>query len=377
MIQNQKFMLQVEGWRGISHSYALVNQFQLLHWHKSDYVAVKHIDVPFLMAHWSASTNSAGFNSQDLEIINGTNEFEPNGIYKIYAPFELKAHEHLPTLTFGVTEFGFSNNAFTQEAVTLYKNAGGKIHTPSNWSKSRMVANGVDDSMIHVIPHAADSNYFHPLPQSILEEQRKVLGYKQDDVVLLNVGGHLWNKGLDVLIKAFSVARKTNKNLKLLLKDQRSTYLMSSDDFVKNTLAEVNDLEALNDGSINILMGHLNLSQLNAAYNVADYYLTPYRAEGFNLPALEAATAGTSVIATAGGATDDFLVDACHLKVQGRFIENALLKDDLPVNAYFEPDLDHLITLLTNCSRKLGPVLPGHLASWDDASASLVDVLKL
>ena len=370
-------MLQVEGWRGISHSYALVNQFQLLHWHKSDYVAVKHIDVPFLMAHWSASTNPAGFNSQDLAIINSAKEFEPHGIYKIYAPFELKAHEHLPTLTYAVTEFGFSNNAFTQEAVTLYKNAGGKIHTPSNWSKSRMVANGVDDSMIHVIPHAADSNYFHPLPQSTLEEQRKVLGYKQDDVVLLNVGGHLWNKGLDVLIKAFSAARKTNKNLKLLLKDQRSTYLMSSDDFVKNTLAEVNDLEALNDGSINILMGHLNLSQLNAAYNVADYYLTPYRAEGFNLPALEAATAGTSVIATAGGATDDFLVDACHLKVQGRFIENARLKDDLPVNAYVEPDLDHLITLLTNCSRKLGPVLPGHLASWDDASASLVDVLKL
>ena len=86
MIQNQKFMLQVEGWRGISHSYALVNQFQLLHWHKSDYVAVKHIDVPFLMAHWSASTNSAGFNSQDLEIINGTNEFEPNGIIKFMPP---------------------------------------------------------------------------------------------------------------------------------------------------------------------------------------------------------------------------------------------------------------------------------------------------
>ena len=215
------------------------------------------------------------------------------------------------------------------------------------------------------------------MQQAAIEEQRKVLGYNQEDVVLLNVGSHLWNKGLDVLIKAFSVARKTNKNLKLLLKDQRSTYLMSSDDFVKNTLAEVNDLDALSDGSIKILMGHLNLSQLNSAYNVADYYLTPYRAEGFNLPALEASAAGTTVIATDGGATDDFLVDPCHIKLQGQFIENAKLKDDLPVNAYIEPELDHLIEILKNCRSKTGPVLPGHLPSWTEVTESLVDVMKL
>ena len=275
-----------------------------------------------------------------------------------------------------MTEFGFSNDAFTQGDVVAYRNAGGKIHTPSAWSKNRLVANGIDESSVHVIPHAADSNYFYPLPQASIEEQRKVLGYNQDDVVLLNVGSHLWNKGLDVLIKAFSVARKTNKNLKLLLKDQRSTYLMSSDDFVKNTLAEVGDLNALSDGSIQIMMGHLNLSQLNSAYNVADYYLTPYRAEGFNLPALEAAATGTKVIATEGGATDDFLIDPCHLKVRGRFTENAKLKDDLPINAYIEPDIDHLIELLERCRPKTGPVLPGHLPCWSDVSASLIDVMK-
>lgn len=377
MLNAQKFMLQVDGWRGISHSYALVNQFQLLHWNRSDEVLVKHRDVPFFMPHWSASTNSAGFNSEDIEVIDTNHDIEPQAIYKIFAPFELKADTNLPTLTFGVTEFGFSNDAFTQEDVVAYRNAGGKIHTPSAWSKNRLVANGIESSMVHVIPHAADSNYFYPMQQAAIEEQRKVLGYNQEDVVLLNVGSHLWNKGLDVLIKAFSVARKTNKNLKLLLKDQRSTYLMSSDDFVKNTLAEVNDLDALSDGSIKILMGHLNLSQLNSAYNVADYYLTPYRAEGFNLPALEASAAGTTVIATDGGATDDFLVDPCHIKLQGQFIENAKLKDDLPVNAYIEPELDHLIEILKNCRSKTGPVLPGHLPSWTEVTESLVDVMKL
>jgi glycosyltransferase involved in cell wall biosynthesis len=376
MKTKQKFMLQVDGWRGISHSYALVNQFQLLQWNRSDDVLVKHRDVPFFMAHWSASTNSAGFNSQDINIIEANHEIEPQAIYKIFAPFELKADSNLPTLTFGVTEFGFSNDAFTQEDAVVYRNAGGKIHTPSTWSKNRLAANGIDESIVHVIPHAADSNYFYPLPQTSIEEQRKVLGYNQDDVVLLNVGSHLWNKGLDVLIKAFAVARRTNKNLKLLLKDQRSTYLMSSDNFVNNILAEVNDLEALRNGSIKILTDHLNLSQLNSAYNVSDYYLTPYRAEGFNLPALEAASAGTSVIATKGGATDDFLLDPCHIKLSGHFIENAKLKDDLPVNAYIEPNIAHLIEILKNCHRKTGPVLPGHLPSWMEVTEKLVDVMK-
>ncbi len=231
--------------------------------------------------------------------------------------------------------------------------------------------------MIHVIPHAADSNYFYPMPQASIEEQRKVLGYNQEDVVLLNVGSHLWNKGLDVLIKAFSIARKTNKNLKLLLKDQRSTYLMSSDEFVKNILAELNDLDALRDGSIKILMGHLNLSQLNSAYNIADYYLTPYRAEGFNLPALEAAAAGTSVIATKGGATDDFLLDACHQKVQGRFVENAILKDDLTVNAYIEPEIDHLVELIIQCSRNQAKIQNSRLPSWTEICLNLINICKL
>lgn len=377
MLNAQKFMLQVDGWRGISHSYALVNQFQLLHWNRSDEVLVKHRDVPFFMPHWSASTNSAGFNSEDIEVIDTNHDIEPQAIYKIFAPFELKADTNLPTLTFGVTEFGFSNDAFTQEDVVAYRNAGGKIHTPSAWSKNRLVANGIDSSMIHVIPHAADSNYFYPMPQASIEEQRKVLGYNQEDVVLLNVGSHLWNKGLDVLIKAFSIARKTNKNLKLLLKDQRSTYLMSSDEFVKNILAELNDLDALRDGSIKILMGHLNLSQLNSAYNIADYYLTPYRAEGFNLPALEAAAAGTSVIATKGGATDDFLLDACHQKVQGRFVENAILKDDLTVNAYIEPEIDHLVELIIQCSRNQAKTQNSRLPSWTEICLNLINICKL
>jgi glycosyltransferase involved in cell wall biosynthesis len=161
---------------------------------------------------------------------------------------------------------------------------------------------------------------------------------------------------LDVLITAFAKARQKNKRLKLLLKDQRSTYLMNSDSYVQQTLKDIgiNDPEIID--SIRLLSGHLNLAQLNSLYNIADAYLTPYRAEGFNLPALEAQTCGTPVIATSGGATDDFLDRSKNILIEGQFFENAALKDDLKINAYIEPNLEHLIQTLEttdlNASRK-------------------------
>lgn len=360
-----KLALQVEGWRGISHSYALVNQFQLLHWHKSNLASIQHIDMPFVMAHWASGENSAGFHADDMHIIQNISEpIEPQAIYRIFAPFGLDTPVDLPTVTFAVTEFGLNDSNYNQEMVNRYAARGGKIHTPSTWSKNRLMASGIPEDIIHVIPHAADSNYFFQMDADSIAKNREAIGYQADDVILLNVGTHHWNKGLDVLIKAFATARQKNTRLKLLLKDQRSTYLMNSESYVHQTLGDIgmNDPETLD--AIRLLSGHLDLSQLNALYNVADAYVTPYRAEGFNLPALEAQTCGTPVIATAGGATDDFLSDVHCIKIQGTLHENENLKEDLQINAYVDPDLNHLIDVLTNLKNKDTTIKPSLQLSW-------------
>ncbi len=362
---NKKIALQVEGWRGISHSYALVNQFQLLHWHKSGLASIRHIDMPFVMPHWASGENSAGFHANDMNIIQNISEpIEPEAIYRIFAPFGLDTPVDLPTVTFAVTEFGLNDSNYNQEMVNRYAARGGKIHTPSTWSKNRLMASGIPEDIIHVIPHAADSNYFFQMDADSIAKNREAIGYQADDVILLNVGTHHWNKGLDVLIKAFATARQKNTRLKLLLKDQRSTYLMNSESYVHQTLGDIgmNDPETLD--AIRLLSGHLDLSQLNALYNVADAYVTPYRAEGFNLPALEAQTCGTPVIATAGGATDDFLSDVHCIKIQGTLHENENLKEDLQINAYVDPDLNHLIDVLTNLKNKDTTIKPSLQLSW-------------
>ena len=204
-----KLALQVEGWRGISHSYALVNQFQLLHFHKSNLASINHIDMPFVMSHWANGENPAGFHSDDMNIINGISEpIKPEAIYRIFAPFGLDTPVELPTITFAVTEFGLNDTNYDQESVNKYAARGGKIHTPSSWSKNRLMASGIPEEIIHVIPHAADTNYFFQMDAEVIAKNREAIGYHPEDVILLNVGTHHWNKGLDVLITAFAKARK-------------------------------------------------------------------------------------------------------------------------------------------------------------------------
>lgn len=345
--------LHVEGWRTISHSYALVNQFQCLHWLKSGACSLIHTDWPFLLSHWGKASNPAGFSDEDTRLLEALpTAGTPNALYRIYAPFGLDVAVTMPTMTFAVTELGFDDSKVDASAVQAYAQAGGKIHTPSHWSKARLVASGLPEDIICVIPHASDPAYFFVAPEEAAAQARRDFGFGDDDVVLLNVGTHHWNKGLDVLIKAFALARLKNRRLKLVLKDQQSTYGMSSESYVFQTLR---DLKLTDDdlvSAIHVISGHLNLRQLNTLYNIADAYVTPYRAEGFNLPALEAQACGTPVIATRGGATDDFLRPEGNHFITGKLIENSPLGGELQRNAYIEPALDQLIAVLFDLQRK-------------------------
>ena len=85
---------------------------------------------------------------------------------------------------------------------------------------------------------------------------------------------------------------------------------------------------------------NLTQSQLNGLYGAADCYASPYRAEGFNLPPLEAAASGTPIVITKGGSTDDYFHESFALH-----IESVLHKVDNKIQ--LEPSLDSLIEQLS------------------------------
>ena len=54
----------IEGWRGINHSYALVNQWQINELIKSSNISFK--DVPFSNKNWNSEKNDASLESSNI-----------------------------------------------------------------------------------------------------------------------------------------------------------------------------------------------------------------------------------------------------------------------------------------------------------------------
>lgn len=376
----------IEGWRGINHSFAIVNQFQMLEMRKNSAYKFWHADMPFHYANWSRATNGAGFHEADETILasfaNPTENLKRDWTYRIFSTVDLRPCQFGGRLAvFLVTELGLDGTSLVAGSdIRQFESAGNIIVTPSRWSRDRLVDWGFRPDAVHVVPHGVSPTYFYPLPAQTIQNQRAALGFGQDEVILLNIGAAIWNKGIDVLLKAFALARQQRKDLRLVFKDQRSTYGISGDAFVKSTLANAG---LANDDvltAITLIPSNLTMDQMNAIYAMADCYVSPYRAEGFNLPVLEAMACETPVIVTAGGATDDFMDPRLCRTVESTLYRNAVIQTK-DVSGYCEPELDHLVHLLMDTQPKnierLG-ISNNHKSQlgWDSVTKNLLSLMS-
>jgi glycosyltransferase involved in cell wall biosynthesis len=87
----------------------------------------------------------------------------------------------------------------------------------------------------------------------------------------------------------------------------------------------------------------ISFREMALLYQAADVFVSPYRAEGFNIPALEAAACGLPVICTRGGPTDDFVTDAFALKINSR---KTVFTYEGCVHSRLDPDVGHLTALM-------------------------------
>ena len=342
----------IEGWRGVSHSIALVNQHQLLVMlGRSDW-RLYHRDLPFFLKHWNAQQMPAGFSAEEQARIDAlaapADGQALDCLLRISSPFRSAIDPAQKTITFMVTECGLVDECF--DAVPADPGAftrdANRVVTPSAWSRDRLLDYGLDPSGVVVVPHGVNAAVFSPLSAADRSAGRAALGVADDEVLFVNVGVATWNKGLDLLITAFAHVRRRHPRARLLLKDHKALYGMGAD----RTLAQVcREQPGLVDGQvlagISMISGSLDQAQLRALYGVADAYVSPYRAEGFNLPVLEAMACGTPVIVTAGGATDDFCPDALAMKLPSRPGTRAD-EPGMP-GAFRVPDLDALVECMT------------------------------
>ncbi len=345
----------IEGWRGINHSYALVNQWQILELVKLSKIAFK--DVPYINEDWNIKKNDSGLEEKDKNIINSIdhplNNFKYDITYRISSPFNFEYNFKSKLLfVFATSEFkNLIKTDYINGDLNLLKNKEDFfLHTPSNWSKAGFLKAGFREDQVLVIPHGIEINTFKLISENNKNLIREKYKFKNDDYILTNVGAMTQNKGVEALIAAYGILKKKYKNLKLILKDQSNLYPRKANDvFNKLSNTEFNEkYKIIYDDmmkDVMIISENLNLKDLRDIYSITDCYVSPYMAEGFNMTPLEAAACGTQIIVTKGGSTDDYFDDSIGYQIESY----ERIKDK---NTMLNPKLDSLIEILKKIINK-------------------------
>lgn len=160
------------------------------------------------------------------------------------------------------------------------------------------VGSGFPPDRVHVVPLGVDPQRFFPeaRPATIPELQPY-----HDRFKFLFVGGTIWRKGIDVLLKAYREAFTADDAVCLVIKDLGKQTVYSG----QTREREVLDFRG---APLVYLSEDWPPDQIPGLYTACDALVHPYRAEGFGLPMAEAMACGLPTIVTGRGAGLDF----CH-----------------------------------------------------------------
>ena len=345
----------IEGWRNINHSYALVNQWQMIELSKFANISFK--DVPYITEKWNKKKNDSGLNEKMKNIINSfeapSENFNYDITYRISGPFNFDTKFNSKLLfVFGTTEYKnlTSRNYINGNPIELCEKEDFFIHTPSNWSKDGFLKAGFKENQVIVVPHGIEISTFYLISDNekkIIREKYKV---KPKDYVLSNIGAMTQNKGIESLVAAYGLLKKKYKNLKLILKDQSNLYDVKPnyifDKLFKsefNNKYKIINNEMLKD--VIIISKNISLKELRDIYSITDCYISPYLAEGFNMTPLEAAGCGTQIVITKGGSTYDYFDNCMGYQIES---EEKTINNDTLLN----PKLDSLVEILSKLINK-------------------------
>jgi len=172
-----------------------------------------------------------------------------------------------------------------------------RVWVPSAYVRDGYIDAGMPAGVVEVVPNGVDLERFKP------EGPARELP-RQAGCTFLFVGGSIWRKGVDLLIDAWADAFGPDDDVQLVVKDfgVRSHYRGQTAEEGLRELAARNDV-----APVTYIDDVLTPDELASLYRACDVFVTPYRGEGFCLPALEAMACGLPVVHTAIGPTNEFV----------------------------------------------------------------------
>ena len=371
------FHLHVVRWRGVAHSIALVNQWQLLAFAERTDVQLTAADAP-LLKKWTPSTGL--FNAEQerrLGLIPAlASDAHVDAELRVFGPSDVtEPNDQRRLLVFAVGEFrGVPMGVLGASSLDVV-NPRNRLSmvVPSSWVREHLFELGVRPERIEVVPHGA-APVFRPNNDA---RARLRQGLKLDRFTFLNIGVMTRNKGIVTLLNAFGRLLARGLPARLILKGNDTLY--DSKAWLNGSISEMDpEVRELALQNLTYLGQAAGMDDMAALYNAADAYVSPYLAEGFNLPVLEAAATGLPIICTSGGPTDDFTTDEFRRGIDGRLTS-------ADGRTFLQPDADHLLELMSAMvtdaefqrqARVAGPAHVDRGYRWEHAADRLLAIAR-
>ena len=211
-----------------------------------------------------------------------------------------------------------------------------RVWVPSTWGRQVMIDDGVPAKRIDVVPEGVDPEMFCPEGPRTDAFDNKT-GFK-----FLNIGRYEDRKGTRMLIEAFDAEFGANEPVCLLL----SCHNAHDKDYDPGAVLRA--IKPRHPNKLVFIPPLKSFHHMATIYRACDAFVSPFRAEGWGLPLLEAMACGLPVIATGYSAPTDFLgAEAWRIGHRVVPIETPYFKrDDGDYGQWALPDRDHLRALM-------------------------------